>query len=197
MKRKQRIEAERAKLRRPSFRSAENSDDEQPAHAPVYSARSNKSTPNTRRNNNTRRWDTTPPPERNVQETPPAPPKPVQKPKPKPVKKRKPSPPPVENIPPEEQLPPTSGANDYLNILATEHDAAPQNLNLRPCPVCGRKFAVERLQKHQTACEKSKKKPRKVFDMTKQRTQGTDAAQFVRNRPKTPEVKKVGQLFHE
>lgn len=56
--------------------------------------------------------------------------------------------------------------------------------------VCGRKFAAERLEKHRTACEKSKaKKPRKVFDMTKMRTEGTDAAQYVRKRPKTPERK--------
>ena len=95
---------------------------------------------------------------------------------------------------PEEELPPPSDANAYLNFLDGAQDAAPQNLNLKPCPVCGRKFAVERLQKHQVACEKSKKKPRKVFDMTKQRTQGTEAAQYVRNRPKTPEIKKVGHL---
>ena len=55
---------------------------------------------------------------------------------------------------------------------------------------------MERLEKHRTACEKSKnKKPRKVFDMTKMRTQGTEAAQYVKNRPRTPEVKKVGEYM--
>ena len=112
------------------------------------------------------------------------------------TKKRKPSPPP-ESPSEEEKLPPPSDANAYLDILDGTADISPQNLNLRPCQVCGRKFAEDRIEKHRKACEKSKnKKPRKVFDTTKMRTQGTEVAQYVNNRPKTPEVKKVDYFFN-
>ena len=201
LKRKQRIDAERAKLqRRPSFQKqssfgsqADQSDEELATPTPpVFSARSNRSTPTA-----TRPIRSTP---RSRQErlSPPPPPKHVAKrtnPKPKPAKKRRPSPR-AKRASPEEELPPPSNANAYLEILEGAQDAAPRNVNLRPCPVCGRKFAQERLEKHRTACEKSKnKKPRKVFDATKMRTEGTEAAQYVKNRPRTPEAKKVGKCI--
>lgn len=50
-------------------------------------------------------------------------------------------------------------------------------LNLVPCQNCGRNFAADRIQKHIQACSSQKK--RKVFDVTKMRVQGTDAASFV------------------
>jgi hypothetical protein len=56
----------------------------------------------------------------------------------------------------------------------------PSNVTLSPCGVCGRKFATERLAKHQAVCKKnaSTAKKRKTFDTKKSRIQGTDAAQF-------------------
>ncbi|XP_076442824.1 uncharacterized protein LOC143281500 [Babylonia areolata] len=51
-------------------------------------------------------------------------------------------------------------------------------VRLVPCKVCGRKFADDRVQKHQVACKKVQKK-RKVMDPTKMRTEGTDMAKYV------------------
>ena len=59
-------------------------------------------------------------------------------------------------------------------------EQAPNALTLVPCHNCGRSFTSDRLAKHQSICKKSSKK-RKVFDSTKMRTLGTDAAKY--NRP--------------
>lgn len=53
--------------------------------------------------------------------------------------------------------------------------------SLMLCHNCGRSFDAERLGKHQSICTKTTQKQRKVFDSTKMRTQGTDAAKY--NRP--------------
>ena len=53
---------------------------------------------------------------------------------------------------------------------------APQ---LAPCGQCGRKFAVDRLAKHETICRRTAASKRKTFDSTKARVSGTDAAGFV------------------
>eukprot|EP00058_Branchiostoma_floridae_P027712 XP_002613203.1 hypothetical protein BRAFLDRAFT_210603 [Branchiostoma floridae] len=58
-------------------------------------------------------------------------------------------------------------------------------MNLTPCPNCGRKFAVERLAKHQKACSSMKK--RKVLDPTKMRTQGTEMEKYADPRDRKPE----------
>lgn len=52
--------------------------------------------------------------------------------------------------------------------------------NLVPCQNCGRSFASNRLSKHQSICRKTTGKQRKVFDSSKMRTQGTDAAKYNR-----------------
>lgn len=52
--------------------------------------------------------------------------------------------------------------------------------NLVPCQNCGRSFASDRLSKHQSICRKTTGKQRKVFDSSKMRTQGTDAAKYNR-----------------
>lgn len=59
--------------------------------------------------------------------------------------------------------------------------AAPTNLQVSPCGVCGRKFATDRLARHQAVCKKAAvaAKKRKTFDTKKARVQGTEAAQFV------------------
>ncbi len=68
--------------------------------------------------------------------------------------------------------------------------------SLYPCSVCNRKFASDRIQQHEAACVNASK-PRRVFDSTKQRLEGTEAASYlrktkggkVRNEPAKPQVK--------
>ncbi len=51
-----------------------------------------------------------------------------------------------------------------------------QNINLKPCPNCGRKFTIDRLSIHTNTCGNEKK--RKIFDATKMRVKGTEAESF-------------------
>lgn len=50
---------------------------------------------------------------------------------------------------------------------------------LYPCSICNRSFASDRIEQHQDACRKANKE-RRVFDSTKQRLQGTEAATYFR-----------------
>ena len=52
--------------------------------------------------------------------------------------------------------------------------------DLSQCKNCGRNFAEDRIEKHETICTKTTQKKRKPFDMTKKRVQGTDAAPYVK-----------------
>lgn len=67
-------------------------------------------------------------------------------------------------------------------------------LNLVSCNICGRKFSDDRLMMHSKICAKNQGKKRKAYDMTKARTQGTDAEKFVRRkaftRSQSPPTKK-------
>ena len=47
------------------------------------------------------------------------------------------------------------------------------------CSLCGRSFAPDRIEKHESICAKTKTKKRKVFDITKMRVKGTEAESFV------------------
>lgn len=47
-----------------------------------------------------------------------------------------------------------------------------------PCDICGRSFATDRIDTHRSIC--AKQKPRKIFDISKQRIEGTDAADLVK-----------------
>ncbi|XP_053613709.1 zinc finger C2HC domain-containing protein 1C isoform X3 [Plodia interpunctella] len=47
-----------------------------------------------------------------------------------------------------------------------------------PCAVCGRRFAPDRLQKHQEICKKANNKKRKPFDALKHRLAGTEAENY-------------------
>lgn len=49
-----------------------------------------------------------------------------------------------------------------------------------PCNICGRCFATDRLEKHESICKKTKSKKRKVFDPTKMRMEGTEAEPYLR-----------------
>lgn len=51
--------------------------------------------------------------------------------------------------------------------------------NLKPCRNCSRRFAVDRLQKHEEICMKTANKKRKPYDATKHRVLGTEAEAFV------------------
>ncbi|GBP58333.1 Zinc finger C2HC domain-containing protein 1B [Eumeta japonica] len=48
-----------------------------------------------------------------------------------------------------------------------------------PCAVCGRRFAPDRLDKHQSICKKARAKKRKPFDALKHRLAGTEAEPFI------------------
>ena len=108
------------------------------------------------------------------------------------VAKRSPSPTPSPQDP-EEQRPREDPAAFYAEQVAFNADAdGPSNLDLVPCGICGRKFAEERLAKHTVICQKSSSKKRKVFDMTKKRTENALTAKDIKKMP-DPTVK-VRQL---
>ena len=69
-----------------------------------------------------------------------------------------------------------------------------------PCPNCGRGFASNRIQQHHTICVRNQHKKRKVFDSTKHRIQGTEAAKFFRpekSQKSTPKGKSNWKQQHE
>lgn len=51
--------------------------------------------------------------------------------------------------------------------------------------MCGRYFNEDRIAKHETICVKTTTKKRKVFDVTKQRVQGTEAEVYVKKATKS------------
>lgn len=53
------------------------------------------------------------------------------------------------------------------------------------CSLCGRNFAPDRIEKHESICAKTKTKKRKVFDVTKMRVKGTEAESYVLPPPTT------------
>jgi rRNA maturation endonuclease Nob1 len=57
---------------------------------------------------------------------------------------------------------------------------APQEMpiNLVPCQRCGRRFNTESIARHENVCQRQS--TRKVFDSRKARTEGTEAASYVR-----------------
>ncbi|CAG9565189.1 unnamed protein product [Danaus chrysippus] len=54
------------------------------------------------------------------------------------------------------------------------------------CVVCGRRFAPDRLARHQDICRKTHAKKRKPFDVLKHRLAGTEAEPFISRLRKTP-----------
>ncbi|XP_074548422.1 uncharacterized protein LOC141806685 isoform X2 [Halichoeres trimaculatus] len=69
-------------------------------------------------------------------------------------------------------------------------DNANHSLQLLPCPVCGRKFARGRLEKHVVICEKVKHSNRPVFNTFAKRTKGTSLGEYLKthSRATTPEI---------
>ena len=75
---------------------------------------------------------------------------------------------------------------------AAEHAASEAGrVVMAPCKVCGRNFARERLSKHEKICQGSSVKKRKVFDVSKMRTQNTEMAKFYNPRKKMKPPPKV------
>lgn len=109
--------------------------------------------------------------------------------------KKKPSPPKPNPIPPpdEESFYDHSKAADFYLNVANDPDANAGPVDLRPCAMCGRKFAAERLAKHQNVCRSANKaaSKRKVFDPVKMRTEGTEMSKYVAEAARKPEPKKV------
>nr|CAH7725439.1 unnamed protein product [Callosobruchus chinensis] len=51
--------------------------------------------------------------------------------------------------------------------------------DLTECSYCGRRFATDRVQRHEEVCAKTGKKKRKAYDATKHRVQGTELESYV------------------
>ncbi|VEN62264.1 unnamed protein product [Callosobruchus maculatus] len=51
--------------------------------------------------------------------------------------------------------------------------------DLTECSYCGRRFAADRVQRHEEVCAKTGKKKRKAYDATKHRVQGTELEAYV------------------
>lgn len=71
--------------------------------------------------------------------------------------------------------PPASPSSARKSIFATK-----ARDDLVACNNCGRNFAEDRIEKHTQICLKTSQKKRKTFNMTKVRTEGTEAAQFIK-----------------
>jgi hypothetical protein len=52
-----------------------------------------------------------------------------------------------------------------------EEDDAPVPEGLIRCGICKRNFAEDRIEKHQSVCQKTKAKKRRVYDASKKRVQ--------------------------
>ncbi|CAF0866818.1 unnamed protein product [Adineta ricciae] len=73
--------------------------------------------------------------------------------------------------------PSARGGGDYNTVYQNNAYASNTGDRFYPCPTCNRTFAGDRIQQHEIACRKSHKQ-RRVFDSTKQRVGGTEAAAF-------------------
>ncbi|EAY21708.1 hypothetical protein TVAG_237340 [Trichomonas vaginalis G3] len=56
---------------------------------------------------------------------------------------------------------------------------ADDNVELVECSICGRRFAADRIQKHEEICRKSATKKKKVFDITSKRLADTGAEEYI------------------
>ena len=127
--------------------------------------------------------------------TPPAGPKPQNS-----RRKAPPSqPPPPKKVPPpaSKQTPFKSGEHTQIYEQATRDSDAyeTKSVNLVACYNCGRKFADDRVDKHQQFCKNLTKK-RKVMDPTKLRTAGTELEQYVNRRAPSPKVSVYTCIFY-
>ncbi|KAL8611177.1 hypothetical protein ACOMHN_064467 [Nucella lapillus] len=106
---------------------------------------------------------------------------------------RKPAAPPAEDF--DEIRVPGPGVEVYAQAVDDEQGV---RVRLVSCKECGRKFADDRIEKHQSACKNAHKK-RKAFDPTQMRTDGTEMAQYIRRgtHKKEPKTKKKANWRQE
>lgn len=91
---------------------------------------------------------------------------------------------------------PPTPKGDHVSFYenAAFDDGAFENVGrLVSCHNCGRKFAEDRLEKHEKFCRNATKK-RKVMDPSKTRTKGTELEQYQAHRTATPPA--VRLKFH-
>lgn len=102
--------------------------------------------------------------------------------------------------PPIDEKPVAIAGNDasFYSQAAFSSDARGSVGSLAPCKQCGRKFAQDRLKKHQDACVKANK-PRKEFNAAMKRVEGTEMAKYAgKNRkPDPPKKKSNWRAKHE
>lgn len=67
--------------------------------------------------------------------------------------------------------------------------SATVNDNLVGCKFCQRRFATDRLEKHEEICGRTLKKKRKVYDAVKHRVQGTEAECYTKKGTKATSTK--------
>lgn len=119
---------------------------------------------------------------------------PAPVPKPRTATRQKPAPRPAPVYEPDEEEeyvpPPPPKRMQKARVSAARAPPPPPeddpNDDRRPCAYCGRRFASDRIDKHEEVCARMSAKKTKVFDARKQRLQGTEAAQFARNASKDP-----------
>lgn len=63
------------------------------------------------------------------------------------------------------------------------------NDNLTSCKYCQRRFATDRIEKHQEICARTLKKKRKTYDAVRHRVQGTEVEGYSKKGPKGTSVK--------
>ena len=109
-------------------------------------------------------------------------------PQPQPKPKSKPAP---HRAPPPKATPSFNSGGEHTAFYEqalNDNDAYQnENVNLVNCFNCGRKFADDRIEKHEQFCKNLTKK-RKVMDPTKTRTQGTELENYQRHRRPSPKV---------
>lgn len=84
--------------------------------------------------------------------------------------------------PPRKQSSPIKQATPRQDLGAVTND------NLVSCQYCNRRFAKDRLEKHQEICAKTTHKKRKPYDALKHRVIGTEAEAYVKKGTKQQPV---------
>lgn len=70
------------------------------------------------------------------------------------------------------------------NTMRQQQQQPPPQISNQPqerveCKYCGRKFAIDRIDKHEAICLKTSQKKKKPFDARKMRIKGSEAEQFI------------------
>lgn len=81
--------------------------------------------------------------------------------------------------------------NAYSNFYAEQTEGMGEvAVDVSPCSICGRKFAPDRLAKHEKVCAKAANSKRKVFDTVKHRSLGTEHQEYIMSGKHLEEPKK-------